>query len=377
MAFTLIVRESGDTALALIDDTQLAVDVTPNVPHTVRVSADRHFLIVVPESPFVAGGDSKVHLRIHGPYLENPTRSGLRFSGGTPAGTFDTTFDFALSAPRTSSLPYAIPTNVGTDPSGVFELYRLAAPLPTILPSYNQIGFDSIHWLAGMVEGNGNRAIAWIVGATLDASNHTVIDPTSKAMFPVVATYQDGFLTLENKDSFALEAFTFPISFERFRLSTRVDALGDAQVTPSIYVTTKCNLIPFYGQFLRQLGYCNPTTDDFSVFGAALLRHHDTGLAQVPAGVGSVAFAASANAVTATITGGTLTKADHLFAVLLVDATTGEPVSLAYGTKTTVTTDGGGHATSVAVDTTGATLPVAMRAYLMVDTVPVARGMVP
>ena len=30
---------------------------------------------------------------------------------------------------------------------------RLAAPLPTILPSYNQIGFDSIHYVLGAATG--------------------------------------------------------------------------------------------------------------------------------------------------------------------------------------------------------------------------------
>ena len=51
------------------------------------------------------------------------------------------------------------------DPSGVLELYRIAVPYPTVMPSYNQIGFDSLHDLVGVVEGTGAHAIGWLDGA--------------------------------------------------------------------------------------------------------------------------------------------------------------------------------------------------------------------
>ena len=53
------------------------------------------------------------------------------------------------------ALPLPVPAAPG-DPAGVWELSRLAAPLPTILPSYNQIGFDSLHYLVGLVEGDAH-----------------------------------------------------------------------------------------------------------------------------------------------------------------------------------------------------------------------------
>jgi hypothetical protein len=63
-----------------------------------------------------------------------------------------TILDSSVQAGQITSatFPIAVPSAPG-NPAGVWEMYRLAAPHPTILPSYDQIGFDSLHFLIGIV----------------------------------------------------------------------------------------------------------------------------------------------------------------------------------------------------------------------------------
>ena len=93
---------------------------------------------------------------------------------------------------------------------------------------------------------------------------------------------------------------------------------------------------------------------------------------EAPAGLGTVDFTTSPGALTARLTGSTLRADEHSLAILLVDASTGRPVSLDYGLKTTkeAATDGTAAAVTLAFDP--AAVPHAARAYLMVDTYPAA-----
>jgi hypothetical protein len=67
----------------------------------------------------------------------------------------------------------------------------------------------------------------------------------------------------------------------------------------------------------------------------------------------------------------------QLAGILVVDASTGLPVSLQYGTGTTRTTNPDGTLASVSVPIGTTTLPAQMRVYLMVDTTVGARGTLP
>ena len=69
--------------------------------------------------------------------------------------------------------------------------------------------------------------------------------------------------------------------------------------------------------------------------------------------------------------------AQHLASLLVVDASTGLPVTLEYGTGTTRTTNADGTLASVSVPTKGVTLPAAMQVLLIVDTTAEAQGTLP
>ncbi len=81
--------------------------------------------------------------------------------------------------------------------------------------------------------------------------------------------------------------------------------------------------------------------------------------------------------VTATLTGSTLRPDAHSMGILLVDATTGVPVSLDYGFATTRTTNPSGAIETVGIPFGTTPPPATVRAYLMVDAYPAATDTLP
>ena len=375
LAFTLQVRDGGRTQLAILDSASLVVTVTPPAPVTVDLAGDGKFFLVTPGPGFTPDASGNVTIDVKGNYLTNLQRTGLKLSGGTVGGTVSGTFTFSLRAPDAYPLALAIPSQPG-DPAGVVELSRISLPLPTILPSYNQIGFDSLHYLIGFVEGTSAKAIAWMAGAKLlQGQPNAVIDPATQTLLPLVVSYQGGVVTLANTSGLTVNVQNVDIPLSTFRISAHLAADGTAPEGAHLSGSTVCGKIPTYGAFLQQLGFCNPQDDVLTVLGGANLAPYLTGSAMAPAGLGAVAFSATADAVTATLTGSSLAVSDHVASVLLIDAATGDPVTLSYGLATTRTPASGPLAT-VSVPITGLGLPKLLRAYLMIDTYPAARGMV-
>ncbi|MBI5534372.1 MAG: PQQ-like beta-propeller repeat protein [Deltaproteobacteria bacterium] len=375
LAFSLFVRASDDNQLALIDESSLQITTTPPSEVEVQISGNRRFLTLVPKTAWPSASGS-LQLQISGTFLDNPVRDGLLFTGGTAAGTFafDHTFQVQKGA---GAFPYAVPSAPG-DPSGTMEMYRISVPLPTILPSYNQIGFDSLHYLIGMVEGSADKQIAWVVGAMLaQGSNDTVLDPSTQVLFPFEMRTGDGLVTMTNDAGFMVNAMNADIPFSAFRVAARLDN-GVFAPIPSVHVLTHCNEIPTYGSFLAALGFCNPSSDALAVFGSAMLRDH--GVAQAPSGLGTVSFQAKAAGIftdasaKATLVGSTLKLSEHAVSILLIDASSGAPIALNYGLSTQRTASAQGNLESAVVTIPAGKVPSAARAYLMIDTYPAARA---
>ena len=87
-----------------------------------------------------------------------------------------------------------------------------------------------------------------------------------------------------------------------------------------------------------------------------------------------MSFSRDASSATATISGGSLRKADHVFSLLLVDADSGRALPLYYTKRTEVRTDADGEVSSVSVSFDDLEVPGELRAYYLVDTYPAARG---
>jgi outer membrane protein assembly factor BamB len=375
LAFTLLVRDHKRTQLAILDASSLSVTVTPKVPVTVDLAGDGKFFLITPGVGFTPDAGGKVTIGVTANYLTNLQRTGLKLSGGAVGGAVSGSFTFTLRQPDAYPLALPIPTQPG-DPAGVLELSRISLPYPTILPSYNQIGFDSLHYLIGLVEGTSSKAIAWMAGAKLVVGQGSaVIDPATQTLLPLVVSYGGGLVTLANTSGLTVNVQNVNIPLSTFRISAHLAADGTAAEGAHISGSTVCGQIPTYGVFLQQLGFCNPQTDVLSVLGGANLAPYGSGPGTPPSGVGMVTFSATAAAVTATLTGATLSASDHVASVLLVDATTGDPVTLSYGPSTTHAPASGPLAT-VSVPIAGLTIPKQLRCYLMIDTYPAARGMV-
>ncbi|MCW5890903.1 MAG: PQQ-like beta-propeller repeat protein [bacterium] len=375
LTLALLVRAAGDTILAHVDTASVVVTTEPPAPLRAEVSGDRKFITLIPEGRLAGPAGGPLHVRVHGDYLVNPDRQGLRFTGGSVGGAFaaDLTFDVRPAADG-GPLPLPVPAAPG-DPAGIFELSRLAAPLPTILPSYNQIGFDSLHYLVGLVESTADgQAIAWVVGGRLaEGENRAVVDPATRVLFPLELRHDGGLVTMANDSGFAIEFNNIRIPFALFRIATRLDARGAAETSPTINALTPCAGITFYGPFFQQLGFCNPQTDLLNVFGGAELAPYEGGVQTAPAGVGAVAWSATPTGVTATLTGSALRPDTHAVGILLVDVLTGKAVTLDYGFTTTRSIAPDGTLAAVHLPFPADTVPHDVRAWLMVDAYPAAR----
>ncbi len=374
LAFTLFVRESDDTSKAAIDRDSLRVTVTGAPAMKVKVSADEQFFTMVPQETWIGPEGGSILVNIAGDYTTNPWRFGLKFFGGRRGGSFDQTFSFRV-APRAGEMsPFEVPQQSG-GPATVFEFSRYAAPNPTMLPSWNQIGFDSLHYLGGTVEGVPDRAIVWVIAGML-RDGDTVVDPTMAMRFPLIMQYDRELLTFHNYDGFKINfvgSWDMPFGF--YRASTRVDPRTGAIRKPAeLAAIALCDELEYYGNFLKLMGMSEIDTGHMAVLGGLNVSLYGDGRASMPEGVGSVRFSRNGSSATATISGGSLKRADHVFSLLLVDAKTDRPFPLYYTKRTDVGANEKGEVTSVTVTYDEGDVSGEVRAYYLVDTYPAARG---
>jgi outer membrane protein assembly factor BamB len=361
ITLSLIDRTATGATLAIIDSTKIAATVTPSVPLTVTVSGDGKFVTIVPQTPFVPGPDGTVAIQVSAPFLVDLTRSGLKLSGGTPGGTATFSAQPQVSAAGAATLSLA----------STWTVTRLSVPLPTVMPSYNQIGFDSLWYVAGLVELSGSTGVGWMVGAQGDDQGNATVDPATQAILPFSVAVSGGELVMSANGGITVEVTELALPFTSFRMSFQVDSGGQNPTGPaSLFGGATCANIPTYGTFLEGLGLCNPTTDGISFVAAANMSYR--GAPTAAPGVGTVAWAATTSGVTATLTGSSLPLAQHLAWILLVDPTTGAPVTLGYALGTTRTAAADGTIAQVSLPFAGAKVPATARAYLLVDDAVVA-----
>jgi hypothetical protein len=109
----------------------------------VERSPDARHLHVISLAPLEPGKSYK--LRIEADWHRPRLRLGNLALGGRREGRVVALYTF-----RAAELsPEAPALAVGPDETSAFEWTRPAIPIPTMLPSLNQIGFDYVDWIVG------------------------------------------------------------------------------------------------------------------------------------------------------------------------------------------------------------------------------------
>ncbi|MCB1323072.1 MAG: hypothetical protein KDK34_22635, partial [Leptospiraceae bacterium] len=357
----------------------------------VLLAAHKRFVSIIPQEfwPTVMDSDSdgasgtsgEVRVRIQGHIIVDQSRFGLKFYGGDTGAAFDQTFTFQLNDAGSiaGDLPYRVARNAG-EPAGVIEISRLAAPNPTMLPSWNQIGFDSLHYLAGFVESDGHRAVLWVIPGKLDeATGETVVAPELKDRFALNADYANGLLSMHAYTPFLLSFIgSWDMPFAAYRLSTRVNpTTGAFERHPELNALVLGDELEFYGKFLKIMGMTDFWTGHMPVFGGANADRWHTGQVRGPtAEVGTVQLTVdpAARQARLTVQNGRIKAEDHVVGLLLINAETGRFLPAAYARGMRIESDADGYVTSIELPLRDdVQVPKTLRAYYMVDTYPARR----
>ncbi len=370
----LVVREGGatlDARMLGVPSSDALVSADPPFPLQTELSGDGRYLFIRPDGFLDPARDYRV--RVHGNWAAPPA-----------AGGFDSTLQFRTARADGGDLPL----KVGRKRVGALELSRLALPLPSLLPSVNQIGFDSYDLIAGTLaktkpgpDGVG-RILLWVVGARTKANGVPSVDPHGNFAFALAGSYR-GDEVLLNASQVNLQFSFGPVPIRS--LDFRGELGSDGRFAPgaSVYGQVSCASVPNYSVYLYIAGVCNPD-DTLASYGTFLSDGYDRrGSAnQKPKGVHAGEL--SLRAPTAIADGEATAQLDldrgarfragrHLASILLVDADTGEPVSLDYRTLTTPVTDERGNVRDVHLRIpAGTSLPARLRAYVIADVYPLA-----
>jgi hypothetical protein len=314
-------------------------------------------------------------------------RGGLRIGnlklGGRKHGSFSDHFQFRVREDRVENFPL-LPDR-GDNPG--LEWTRLAVPLPTMLPSLNQIGFDYLSWLIGPAaaepsdqDGCG-RLVCWAVGARRDQANQLQVDPTSDFIFPLAGQYRGSAYRLSNAN-FTMKITGIPIPFREFQLRGSLQPDLSAPAPPSVLAATGVLGIPNFGPAMVVAGLANRVWRELIAVGTYLTRpapERRTGNPAVQrASVERFSFTPPGRSqpgevsVSFQIPGDTLPAEKHRAGVLLLDPNGLQPVSLDYQAALSQSADQDGSLTGVLLQIPpGTQLPDPVRIIVLIDVQPV------
>ncbi|MCA9973092.1 MAG: PQQ-binding-like beta-propeller repeat protein, partial [Anaerolineales bacterium] len=388
----LIVRENGHTQPARFDNNPffrrpaaLHIAFDPPVPFHAELSGDGRYVYVIPDG-FLAPG-TRYTLTVRGAYVRGGLPIGNLTIGGRTAGQFSRRFAFDVETPETDRLP--LPQTA--DAVAAFEWTRLAVPIPPMLPSLNQIGFDYMHWLIAPVAvtppdaAGAGRAVLWAVGARRNAAGELVVDTETDFRLPLSGRFQHDAFILTHRD-FKMAITGIPIPFNRFQIRGRLGA--DLRVRPgaSAYAETQVLRIPTFGIPMVIAGLANQVWRKLLALATYVTHPYpaDGAAARRPAGVAVAALdyqppgARKPGLLTAQIrvAPGHAYPADaHLAAILLVDAAHTAVVPLDYHRHLRQTADAAGSLRQVTLTLPpGTRLPPETAVYVILDAFPLFKS---
>ncbi len=373
----LVVRKDGQTVPARIvpaPDPARLVSTSPKIDAAVSVSGDGRYIFIRPKELLPAATTFKV--TVSGISTTSGPRLGNVDLGTGDLQAFSGSFTVATS---TDGVPWR--PVVGPDAVTGVSLSRLAVPMPPMLTSVNQIGFDFYDWIGGVVRTQADSTVLWFVGAKRDAANQIVADPAALFAFPMFGRERGG--TFSWNASQVNLWFTFgPVPLRRFDLRGTFGPGGKVESDAQFLAEAVCADIPGYGTKMPVTGMCDTqgvitaagtylggTASSPAVRRVAGLQTGTVGLTRPSGG--------SDGSVTVPVTlspGTSYRKQDHFVSVLLVDATTGVPVPVDYYSETAMSTDAAGNITGATVRIpANVSVPAKVEAIVMTDAFPAAR----
>jgi len=379
LPFRLVARRNGVSIDAAFDAASPpTVTITPPVPLTTSLSGDGHYLFAVPEH-FLQPG-TRYQVTIAGNYeVAAPPL------GDGSSGTVRTQLTLVTPPGASNKLPLS----VGARQVTALHVTRLAFPLPSFLPSVNQIGFDSYDWIASTLQASPPDAkgdgtvLLFVVGATRRSDGLLGADPATPFAFPLEGTYHGDLLSVSAAD------VTLPFSFGpvplrqlTFRMQLGRDLV--AQPGASVFAVVHCNDVPFYGPLLEKATTLCNRSGDLPVSGTFLASGYDPagGATTAPPGlsVGSLELQRSSPSAAGSVTASFVLSAgahypagSHVVSLVLTNAVTGAVVPLDYRASTTSSAGPKGDLERTTLQIpAGTVLPAGLRVYVVTDAFPVA-----
>ena len=364
------------------------------VPLRCERSAGGDYLHIIPED-FLAPG-ATYGLFIQCEYLRDGIRLGNLAFGGRMGGEVKEQFTFRVTPP---DLP-ALPLSVDKDKTSALEFTRLAVPVPTMMPSLNQIGFDYAEMILGAAhvsapDANGRGScLIWTIGGQLTEQGELApnvmegVNTETDLMFPFNGRYLGNDFILEARN-ITLGVTGIDIPFQRLDLRGRLGADGRVLPGATAYAETQALSVPTYGPLLILAGLANNFWEKLLVVGTYITRPYEgrgtanlrpegvsvKQLEYVPAAAGTPA---SVSAVLEVAPDAHYLLNEHRAAILLVDADTGLAVTLDYGPNTRCMADSTGQLSRVSLDIPRDTsLPDHLRAVVLLDVYPVFEQQIP
>jgi outer membrane protein assembly factor BamB len=380
----LVVREDDRTVDAWFcnnplycPDDALTITFSPETSFDWEKSADGRYLYIRPTG-FLQPA-TPYTLTVSGDYYTGGLALGNLQLGGRQSGPFAATFTF-----QTAELSGDLPLSIAPEQVQALEWTRLAVPIPPMMPSLNQIGFDYMDWIMTPVvltppdeQGQG-RFVLWATGGKYDEAGHLVADPDSDFLLPFSGRYQGQDIILQN-ESVVMEVTGIPIPFNLLEMRGR---LGDdlTMDTATLYADTDALSIPTFGPYLVIGGLANDVYKKLLVSGTFITRPYpaDDPANKRPSGITVTALTFTPpddkndGQVVATLQlppGYDLSP--HRPAILLLDGAATEAVYLNYVEllATAVSSD---TATLTLTIPAGTTLPTTLQGVVIFDAYPLA-----
>ena len=363
----LLVRRGGETVAAALASP--AVTATPPFANTTQLSGDGRYLEIVPEG-----------------FLRPDTAYAVRVAGGWQADGAQGPVDGTLRFRTAPVLRRGPPLATGPRRVSAFELNRLAVPLPPIVPSLNQIGFDSYDMVVGALavskpdaSGEGSLLL-WAVSTKRGPGGVRVADRRGAFAFPLAGRYRDDSVIVSQRGLNLTFSFG-DVPLRRFELRMQLDRGLRSRGGGALYVEVNCPDVPVYGPAFIAIGLCNDSltlpasgtfvTGRYGSRGPANRRPRGVSVQSLDLNRPTATTPGDAVATMRLAKGASFPASGHSLAILLTDADTGAPVSLDYKRALSTRSDTRGNLQRVRLRLpVGTILPARVRAYVVADVFP-------